>query len=126
VVKTREFERKHVLVVGGGNSAVESALALIDHGGCASVAISYRRSEFARCRANNRQRIDGMIRQRAVRAYFDTQVVDIGEGDVTLRGAGGLLGKTLNDSLIVQIGGTPPAKLLGSLGIALTTKYGER
>ena len=126
LLEPREFERKHVLVVGGGNSAVESALSLVDHGGCASVAISYRRSEFARCRAENRRRIDGMITERAVRAYFDTEVVDIGEADVTLRGAGGLVGKIANDSLIVQIGGTPPAKLLGSLGIALTTKYGER
>jgi thioredoxin reductase len=126
LLEPKEFERKHVLVVGGGNSAVESALSLVDHGGCASVAISYRRSEFARCRAENWRRIDGMLRQRAVRAYFDTEVVDIGDADVTLRGAGGVLGKIANDSLIVQIGGTPPAKLLGSLGIALTTKYGER
>ena len=61
-----------------------------------------------------------------MRAHFETEVVDIGEGDVTLRGPAGLLGKIANDSLIVQVGGTPPAKLLGSLGIALITKYGER
>lgn len=126
LLEPREFAGRHVLVVGGGNSAVESALSLAEHGACASVAISYRRSEFARCRAENRRRIDGMIAQRAVRAHFETEVVDIGEGDVTLRGPAGLLGKIANDSLIVQVGGTPPAKLLGSLGIALITKYGER
>jgi len=126
LLEPKEFEGRHVLVVGGGNSAVESALSLVDEGACASVAISYRRSEFARCRAENRRRIDGMIANRAVRAYLGTEVLDIGERDVTLRGSDGLTGKIVNDSLIVQIGGTPPAKLLGSLGIALTTKYGER
>lgn len=30
-----------------------------------------------------------------------------------------------NDAVIVQIGGTPPAALLGSFGIELATKYGE-
>jgi thioredoxin reductase/NAD-dependent dihydropyrimidine dehydrogenase PreA subunit len=126
LLEPKEFARRHVLVVGGGNSAVESAISLVDQGECASVAISYRRGEFARCRAENRSRIDALIAQRAVRAYFGTQIVDIGESDVTLRGAEGLLGKIANDSVIVQIGGTPAAKLLGSLGIALTTKYGER
>ena len=55
------FRDKHVLVVGGGNSAVENALSLADFGGCASVAISYRRGAFARCRAENKRRIDALI-----------------------------------------------------------------
>lgn len=126
LLEPREFAGRHVLVVGGGNSAVESALSLVDEGGCASVSISYRRTEFARCRAENRRRIDACIAQRSVRAYFGTEVTDIGESEVTLRSSDGLTGKLANDSVIVQIGGTPPAKLLGSLGIALTTKYGER
>jgi thioredoxin reductase len=126
LLEPREFEGKHVLVVGGGNSAVESALSLADAGECASVAISYRRAEFARCRAENRRRIDAYIARGAVRAYFGSQIADIGEQRVTLRDTEGLIGQVANDAVIVQIGGTPPARLLQSLGIALTTKYGER
>ena len=66
LLEPEEFSGKHVLVVGGGNSAVESALALADFGGCASVAISYRRDKFARCRAENRRRIDEAIGLRKV------------------------------------------------------------
>jgi len=126
LLEPREFEGRHVLVVGGGNSAVESALSLADAGGCASVSISYRRSEFARCRAENRRRIDVCIGQGRVRALFGTEVTDIAERGVTLRDAGGRLASLANDSVIVQIGGTPPARLLQGLGIALTVKHGER
>jgi thioredoxin reductase (NADPH) len=125
LLEPREFKDKHVLVVGGGNSAVESALSLAEEGECASVAISYRRAEFARCRAENRRRIDACIARGAVRAIFGSQLADIGEHGVTLRDADGRLGQLANDSVIVQIGGTPPARLLESLGIALTTKFGE-
>jgi thioredoxin reductase (NADPH) len=126
LLEPKEFQGKHVLVVGGGNSAVESALALVDHGACASVAISYRKREFARCRAENRRRIGACIAEGAVRALFESEVTEIGAHAVTLRDPGGRVAQVPSDAVIVQIGGTPPARLLESLGIALTTKYGER
>jgi thioredoxin reductase len=126
LLEPREFEGRHVLVVGGGNSAVESALSLVDSGGCASVSLSYRRHELARCRADNRRRIDDCIARGAVRVHFGTEVTAIDAQSVTLRDTGGRQAQIQNDSVIVQIGGLPPARLLESLGIALTTKYGER
>jgi thioredoxin reductase len=126
LLEPKEFSGKHVLVVGGGNSAVESAVSLADEGVCASVSISYRRSEFARCRAENRRRVADHITSGAVRALFSTEVTDIGEHGVTLRDASGRQQQTANDAVIIQIGGTPPGQLLKSLGISLTTKYGER
>ena len=126
LLEPKEFEGKHVLVVGGGNSAVESALSLSEAGACASVSISYRRREFARCRADNRRRVDLAIAQGAIRACFESEVTAIDDASVTLRGAGGAAIELPNDAVIVQIGGMPPARLLESLGIALTTKYGER
>ena len=125
LLEPAEFSGRRVLVVGGGNSAVESALALADSGGCASVSISYRRAEFARCRAENRRRIEEAIQTGAVRALLPTQVAEIGASSVLLRDAQGRAAELPNDALIVQIGGTPPAQLLRSFGIGLTTKYGE-
>ncbi|HKO94569.1 MAG TPA: NAD(P)-binding domain-containing protein, partial [Polyangiaceae bacterium] len=119
-----EFAGKHVLVVGGGNSAVESALALVDQGQCASVAISYRRADFARCRAQNRERIAAAIQRGAVRALLSTEVKQISQRSLLLQ-AGSQLQQLTNDAVLVQIGGTPPARLLGNLGIQLVTKYGE-
>jgi len=126
LLEPKEFSGKHVLVVGGGNSAVESALALAEYSGCASVAISYRRSEFARCRGQNRERIAAEIQRGAIRAYLSSELCEIGESHVLLRDDQRRLGQLPNDAVLVQIGGTPPSALLGTLGIASVTKYGER
>jgi len=125
LLEPQEFARKHVLVVGGGNSAVESALSLYDFGGCASVSISYRREQFLRCRSDNRRRIDAAIATGGVRALMSTNVVTIAPGSVKLQnGSGGY--QLDNDAVIAQLGGTAPAEVLKSFGIELVTKYGER
>ena len=125
LLEPSEFAGKHVLVVGGGNSAVESALALADQGQCRSVAISYRRAEFARCRAQNRERIAAAIQRGAVQALLSTEVKQIGPRSLLLQDGRGQLQELLNDAVLVQIGGVPPARLLANLGIHLVTKYGE-
>jgi thioredoxin reductase len=126
LLEPAEFRDKHVLVVGGGNSAVESAISLADFGACASVAISYRRAEFARCRAENKRRINEHIRSGAVRALMSTELLAIDEAAVTLADASQRRSEWPNDAVIVQIGGTPPAQLLQSFGIQMVTKYGQR
>jgi thioredoxin reductase (NADPH) len=124
LLEPQEFAGKHVLVVGGGNSAVESALALADAGGCASVAISYRKDKFARCRDSNRARIDAELAGGRIRGLLGTEVASIDAHGVSLRGARGET-RLDNDAVIVQIGGTPPSALLKSFGIEIVTKYGE-
>ena len=118
------FAGKHVLVVGGGNSAVESALALADAGGCASVTLSYRRAELARVRRQNRTRIDEAIQQGRVRGMMPSEIASITADSVALK-AKGVTTRLPNDAVIVQIGGTAPTELLSSFGIALQSKYGE-
>jgi thioredoxin reductase/NAD-dependent dihydropyrimidine dehydrogenase PreA subunit len=124
LVEPEPFASKHVLVVGGGNSAVETALALADFNRCASVAISYRRDAFARCRADNRLRIEEAIRASKVKPLLPSEIVRIRERDVVLS-AGGREMTIPNDAVIVQIGGTAPAELLRTFGIHVVTKFGE-
>lgn len=120
-----EFSKNHVLVVGGGNSAVETAISLAEFGGCASVSLSYRRDQFARCRPDNRRRIGELIGQEKVRALMPTEVVAIRRADVELKQAKGTFSIS-NDAVIAQLGGTPPSEVLKSFGIELVTKFGER
>jgi thioredoxin reductase/ferredoxin len=125
VIEPEEHKGRHVLVVGGGNSAVETAVILADYGGCASVSISYRRERFARARAENLQRIEAAIAKGSVRGYLNTEVRSIGERSVKLTHRDGREEDVENDAVVVQAGGTDPGELLASLGIALTTKYGD-
>jgi thioredoxin reductase/NAD-dependent dihydropyrimidine dehydrogenase PreA subunit len=125
LLEPAEFRGKHVMVVGGGNSAVESALALADFKACASVSLSYRRAEFARCRAENKRRIQECIRNGSVKTFLPTQIVTIEASSVTLSDDAHRVQKVPNDVVIVQAGGTPPAQLLSSFGINMVTKYGE-
>jgi thioredoxin reductase/NAD-dependent dihydropyrimidine dehydrogenase PreA subunit len=124
LLEPREFAGKHVLVVGGGNSAVESALSLSDAQCCASVAISYRKGAFARCRAENRRRIDEAIAIGAVQALMPSEISRIENDAVYLKSDGGEI-KLQNDSVIVQIGGTAPSELLQKFGVEVVKKYGE-
>lgn len=126
LLEPEPFTGQHVLVVGGGNSAVESALGLMDSGLCASVSISYRRAHFARCRAENRARITQAIQDGSIFAYMETNVAQIEPDRVVLVHLSGQTQALANHSVIAQIGGTPPGQLLRSLGIDLVTKYGER
>jgi thioredoxin reductase/NAD-dependent dihydropyrimidine dehydrogenase PreA subunit len=125
LLEPSEFRGKHVMVVGGGNSAVESALALADFRGCASVSLSYRRKEFARCRRENRRRIQECSASGAVRTLLSTELLSVQERSVRLSDEQQRVFEVPNDALIVQAGGTPPAQLLQSFGIQMVTKYGE-
>jgi thioredoxin reductase len=125
LLEPAEFRGKHVMVVGGGNSAVETALSLADFRGCKSVSLSYRRKEFARCRAENRRRISELIQSGAVQPFLSTHLLSIQEQAVTLSDEQHRVFEVPNDAVVVQAGGTPPAQLLTSFGIAMVTKYGE-
>lgn len=126
LLEPQEFAAKHALVVGGGNSAVETALSLSDFGGCSSVTISYRRDQFTRCRSDNRRRIEQAIQRGSVRALMSTNVVRIEPRSVTLSNGGSAPKVLDNDAVIAQLGGTAPSEVLKSFGIELVTKYGER
>lgn len=125
VIEPEEHKGRHVLVVGGGNSAVETALILADYGGCASVSISYRRERFARARAENLTRIEAALRQGQVRGLLGSELLSIEPEYVRLRDRDGQEQTLVNDSVVVQAGGTDPGALLASFGIELSTKFAD-
>lgn len=125
IIEPQAFSGQHVMVVGGGNAAVESVFALLDYGDCASVSISYRKAAFARCRKANRNRIEAEVSAGRVRAYLSTEVERILDEKVVLRDEKREHFEVPNDAVVIQVGGTAPTALLEDVGIHLVTKRGE-
>ncbi|MBL8747803.1 MAG: NAD(P)-binding domain-containing protein [Planctomycetes bacterium] len=114
------YENRNVLVVGGGDSAAETALALAEQKGN-SVAIAYRQDAFFRLRTKNRERLEARIAEGRIEALLSTEVVSIGANSVELvqHGGGGKVAlQLLADDVFVMAGGTAPFAQLEKSGIS--------
>jgi thioredoxin reductase (NADPH) len=124
LLEPEPFADKHVMIVGGGNTAADCAISLANAKLCTSVSISYRRAELARLRASVRKEIERCFTAGTVMPLLSTEVVSIDERHVTLSTPNGVQ-QVMNDRVIVQIGGQPPSALLRTIGIELVEKRGE-
>ncbi|QDU68421.1 NAD(P)-binding domain-containing protein [Engelhardtia mirabilis] len=114
------WEGRRILVVGGGDSAVEAALGLTARG-ANDVTLSYRRAELFRLKPSNERRIAAAIAEGRVRALFESQVLAIDEGQVRLSvGADGAREELVlpTDAVFVMVGGTPPIAQLEAAGVS--------
>ena len=112
-----------MLVVGGGDSAIEAALACADEPGT-QVVIAYRGEAFSRAKAANRDRLEAASAAgRRIEVLLETEIACIGAETVDLT-CGGEPRRIANDAVIVQAGGVLPTELLRSIGVAIETKHG--
>ena len=113
---TREdYDDEDVLIVGGGNSAIEAALMLMDHN---RVTISYRGGDFFRAKAENRKLLDAAIANGQIKAILNSNVVQSRDKEVDLE-IDGETQTIKNDKVIVLIGTLPPIDFLMDTGMEL-------
>jgi putative YpdA family bacillithiol system oxidoreductase len=105
---------QHVLVVGGGDSAVEAALALAET--AAQVTLSYRGRSLSRCKSRNRKALDEAVARGGVRVCFGSQVQEIRPRSVVLEFGNGQL-EVANEHVFVCIGGEAPIRWLERVGV---------
>ena len=117
------FTNNTITVVGGGDSAVEAALALADQPGN-SVALSYRKANFSRCKAANQDLIRKAIESGTVTPLLETNVKEISTHQISYVDAAGDLHTRDNEFVFVFIGGELPTPFLKSCGIEIETKFG--
>lgn len=113
----QSYQHKNILIVGGGDSAIETAIALARQPGN-KVGISYRKHKFLRIKKRNLEQLDALIRQGKIYPFFKSTVVEITEKSVRLRTAKKRVEKFPNDYVFIMIGGTPPFEMLKEMGIA--------
>jgi len=114
------ISKKQVLVVGGGDSAIENALLLAPEN---NVTLSYRSENFNRLKPKNLEKIREAIDQKLIRMEFNTVVNAITEHEVVLSKNEKEL-RLENDLVYIFAGGELPTQFLKKSGIEITQRFG--
>lgn len=120
-----QFRHRRVLVVGGGDSAVEAAVSLAQVSGT-TVHLSYRGDSFFRVKKKNREDVQAELEAGRITGHLQTNVVEIGRDWVKLKDKAGKVTRLAIDDVIVNIGGVLPTAFLESMGVKVETKRGEK
>jgi len=121
LIDPEQYAGQEVLVVGGGDSALEAAASIAESGG--TVVLSYRGADFDRAKAGNRDRVRRVADAGQLRVLMSSNVKQIEREAVALDRKGELI-EVRNDAVIVSAGGVLPSDFLRRIGIGVETKYG--
>jgi len=117
------IHNQHVLVVGGGDSAIESAMLMADEKN--HVTLSYRSDKFSRIKPKNYERIEEYSKSKKINVTFNSVVEEIFDDKVSLIINGSEKKSIRNDLVYVFAGGELPTQFLEKIGIKITKKFGE-
>ncbi|WP_310492192.1 NAD(P)-binding domain-containing protein [Dechloromonas sp.] len=123
LIEAEQYRDKHVLVVGGGDSALEAALDIANEPGT-HVTLSYRGKAFDRVKPKNRARLAEAIAENRIEQLLESTVREIGVDNIALKHGDDILERP-NDAVIVCAGGELPTPMLKKMGVQVDTRYGE-
>ncbi len=124
LIEPELIQNQKVLVVGGGDSAIESALLLVDEGN--KVTLSYRNNSFSRLKPKNLDRINKAIDLGIIKVFYNTNVKEIKDDSVII--VNSVTNDEIdldNDMVFIFAGGELPVQFLEQTGIKITKKFGE-
>lgn len=116
LIEADHYTDKNILVIGGGDSAIEAAMGLAHQPGN-KVTLSYRKSEFSRLKDRNEKRIAENIRTGKVEVLFNSIPTEFRVGSVSID-VGGEVRELANDFVWIFAGGIPPTDFLRAAGVA--------
>ena len=123
MIDPEQYAGKRVLIVGGGDSALEAAAEIADQQG-SRVVLSYRGAAYSRARAKNRERVQRAVSEGRITEMLESTVHAITADSISLEWKGEVL-DLANDNVIICAGGLLPTKFLQDMGIEFETKYGS-
>jgi len=123
LIEAENYNNCNVLIVGGGDSAIEASIALANQVNN-NVTISYRGESFKRIKPKNRERIEQYVKSGKVKVIYNSNVKEIKEKSVVLETPDGII-ELKNDYVFIFIGGTLPYELLKSIGVRIKQVRGE-
>jgi thioredoxin reductase len=122
LIDPEQYVNQHVLVIGGGDSALEAALAISEQPGT-TVSLSYRSEAFGRAKKKNREKIALASKSERINLLMKSNVISFDKESVKLDYAGSEL-EIPNDAALICAGGILPTGFLNEIGITVETKHG--
>jgi len=122
LIDPEQYNGQSVLVVGGGDSALEAAASIAEAQGT-QVTLSYRGEAFGRAKPKNRQRIAAAVDRGNLKVLLSSKVSHI-HPELVILEHGGKQVEISNKAVIVSAGGVLPNEFLSKVGIRVETKYG--
>ena len=123
LIDPEQYKNQKVLVVGGGDSALEAATSIAEQPGT-HVTISYRSENFSRAKQKNQDKIKQAVEDGNLTLILSSTVKNITPESVTLN-VGENEVEIENDGVLVCAGGILPTPFLKEIGIEVETKYGQ-
>jgi len=115
LIEADHYINKRILVVGGGDSAVEAAMGL-GHQTGNHVTLCYRGERFSRIKERNVKRVEDCMRTGKINVLFQTNPIEFKADSVTLD-VKGIRQEISNDFVWIFAGGTPPNEFLKKIGV---------
>jgi thioredoxin reductase (NADPH) len=122
LIDAGQYRGQDVLVVGGGDSALEAAVSIAEQPDT-RVTVSYRSGAFSRAREKNRNKVAQAESEGRLTVVFNSNVKLIKKDSVLIDHDGELL-ELRNDDVIVSAGGVLPTPFLKKIGIQVETMHG--
>ncbi|MGH7596899.1 MAG: NAD(P)-binding domain-containing protein, partial [bacterium] len=119
----RKYKNENIIVVGGGNSAIEAAITLSEQN---KVYLSYRGSEFARIFKDNERQLNEAIAAKRIEPILNSNITEFSEHEATLkinRGGSDEIRKIQYDHAFVLVGADVPRDFLKSLGLKMENEW---
>jgi thioredoxin reductase (NADPH) len=124
LIEAETYKQQHLLIVGGGDSAIEAAVGLANQKGNV-VTISYRKDDFVRLKEKNENRIREYAQSGKIKTIFNSQVVEIKPDAALVQEGDKIIHNLQNDFVFVFAGGELPTELLKRAGVKLRTSEVE-
>jgi len=122
LIDPQQYAGQSVVVVGGGDSALEAAIAISEQAGT-DVILSYRSAAFSRVKQKNRMLLEQGEKSGRIKVMLNSGVKEIFEKEIEIESEGQRQ-RFKNDAVIVCAGGLLPTPLLQKIGIRFETKFG--
>ncbi len=116
LLEPEALNSKKIMVVGGGDSAIEAALSLMETN---TVYLSYRKNNFARLKPQNEERIQKAITEQRILMLFESELTQIKDSEIVLNWKGESQTIKEVDQIYIFAGGELPTEFLKKAGVEL-------